>query len=306
MEQWVYLNGRYLPMAEAMVPVEDRGYQFADGIYDVLKLAGWRPVRFREHMKRLRESCEGILISDIPTMAEWESILAELAERSGLSRSLESQCILYIQVTRGVAPRNHLIPEPQPQPTICAYFKTPPNYTPEQRTYGVAMSTQPDERWLRCHIKAIGLLPVVLAKHAARKAGAFEALLVRDGIVTEAASCNVFCVKDGAVFTHPEGPLILSGITRGIVLDAARRLGIPVYEQPVALSEFRKADEAFLSSTTMNVMPVTVLDGVPIGTGNVGPITRAVAAEVEAIIREELQAGVDLGSGIVTSLPVGK
>jgi len=288
-------------MAQAMVPIEDRGYQFADGIYDVLKLSGWRPVRFRDHMNRLRESCEGILISNIPTMAEWETILAELAARSGLSHSLESQCILYIQVTRGVAPRNHLIPDPQPQPTICAYFKAMPHYTPQQRTNGVAVSTQPDERWLRCHIKAIGLLPVVLAKHAARKAGAFEALLVRDGIVTEAASCNAFCVKDGAIFTHPEGPFILSGITRGIVFDAARRLGIPVHEQPVPLTEFRRADEAFLSSTTMNVMPVTVIDGAPVGNGRVGPITRAVAAEVEAIIREELEATVDLGAGIASS-----
>ncbi len=275
-------------MSEAVVPIEDRGYQFADGVYDVLKFHGRKPVRLAQHLERLAESCAGLLIEGVPSAAEWRNIISELADRSELSHDVAEQTILYIQVTRGVAPRLHVPPIPQPPPTVIAYFKAAPRYATELRENGVAMISHPDERWSRCNIKSIALLPVVLAKHAARAAGVFEALLVRDGIVTEGGASNAFCVRDGVVFTHPEGPKILSGVTRGIVLDAARRAGIEVREVPVTLEEFRAADEAFLSSTTMNVMPVTRLDGRPIGDGRVGAITRHLAETVEEIIQDEL------------------
>lgn len=290
MRQVVYLNGRFLPMAAAVVPIEDRGYQFADGVYDVLKFHGRKPLRMSQHLERLAESCTGLRIAGIPTRRQWEEIIGELAERSGLAHEPTETTVLYIQVTRGVAPRIHYFPDPQPSPTVLAYFKAAPVYPPELREHGAALISHPDERWARCHIKSIALLPVVLAKQAAREAGALEALLVRDGIVTEGGASNAFCVRDGVVYTHPEGPRILSGVTRGIVLDAAKRLGIEVRQQPVTLEEFRTADEAFLSSTTMNVMPVTRLDGVPIGKGHVGPVTQALAQGVEQIIHEETGA----------------
>jgi D-alanine transaminase len=288
LRQVVYLNGSFVEKARALVPVEDRGFQFADGVYDVLICHGRRPVRLHEHLKRLRESCEGLRITESPSEGEWREILSQLADASELTRDAGEKVILYIQVTRGVAPRVHVFPDPLPKPTVLAYFKAAPVYTEEQRQNGVALISAPDERWGRCHIKSIALLPVVLAKQAAREAGAFEALLVRDGVVTEGGASNAFCVRNGVVYTHPEGPRILSGITRGIVLDAAKRAGVEVRETPVTIDEFRAADEAFLSSTTMNVMPVTRLDGAPIGNGKVGPVTRLLASKVEEIIREEL------------------
>lgn len=288
LRQIVYLNGSFVPMAEARVSIEDRGYQFADGVYDVLIYHGRRPVRLAQHLERLAESCAGLRIDGVPSASQWEAILGELAERSQLGDRFEDKALLYLQVTRGVAPRIHYFPEPKPTPTVLAYFKSAPVYTREQREEGVALVSVPDERWGRCHIKSIALLPVVLAKQAAREAGAFEALLVREGIVTEGGASNAFCVRDGIVWTHPEGPRILSGVTRGVVLEAAERLGIEVRQEPVSLEDFRAADEAFLSSTTMNVMPVTRLDGAAIGTGRVGPVTRRLAEAVEAIIREEL------------------
>ncbi len=294
MRQVVYLNGRFVPMAEAVVPIEDRGYQFADGVYDVLKFHGRCAVRLTAHLERLTESCAGLRIEGVPPAQEWRSIMAELAERSELGHTFEDTVILYIQVTRGVASRIHYFPEPRPNPTVLAYFKAAPVYPVEWRRDGASVITMPDERWGRCHIKSIALLPVVLAKQAAREAGALEALLVRDGIVTEGGASNAFCVRQGVIFTHPEGPRILSGVTRGIVLDAARRLGIEVREEPVPIEEFRAADEAFLSSTTMNVMPVTRIDSAPVGSGAVGEITRSIAAAVEEIIREEHQAQASL------------
>lgn len=290
MRQVVYLNGTFLPMAEAVVPIEDRGYQFADGVYDVLKFHGRKPVRLRQHLERLAESCAALRITGVPSHQQWEEIIGELAERSDLAPEPTDTTVLYIQVTRGVAPRIHYFPAPQPAPTVLAYFKAAPVYPDDLRKHGAALLSHPDERWARCHIKSIALLPVVLAKQAAREAGALEALLVRDGMVTEGGASNAFCVRDGVVFTHPEGPHILSGVTRGIVLDAARRLGVEVRQQAVTLEEFRTADEAFLSSTTMNVMPVTRLDGAPIGNGHVGPVTQALAQSVEQIIREETGA----------------
>jgi D-alanine transaminase len=290
LRQIVFLNGKFVPMAEAVVAVEDRGYQFADGVYDVMKFYGRRPLRLGPHLGRLMDSCAGLRIEGGHGTAEWAEIISSLAERSDVSRDPGAQTILYLQVTRGVAPRNHMLPSPSPKPASVAYFKAPPVYTPEQREQGVALSTQPDERWARCQIKSIALLPVVLAKQAAREAGAFEALLVKDGIVTEGAATNVFCVRGGVAYTHPQGCRILSGVTRGLVMDAASRIGVEVREEPVAIEDFRAADEVFLSSTTMDVMPVTRLDGAPIGNGKVGEVTSRLAEAVLRIIREETGA----------------
>src|SRR5690606_16510588 len=163
--------------------------------------------------------------------------------------------------------------------------KPAPSFTPEFRRAGITLSVQPDERWNRCYIKSICLLPAILAKQAAVEAGAFEALLVRDGVVTEGGSTNTFCVIGGEVHTYPEGGQILSGITRRMVLEAAAKCGIRVVERPVTLDEFLTADEAFVCSTTLDIMPVTKVDDRAIGTGVAGPVTERLMAGLDEIVK---------------------
>jgi D-alanine transaminase len=285
--EYVYLNGSYVAKADAVVPVDDRGYQFADGVYEVVKYYGRRPLRLDLHLERLEESCAGLRIIGAPAAAEWVQILDALVECTDLPDD-PGQCFtLYQQVTRGVAPRNHLFPSGV-KPGCVAYFMKCPVYAPELRERGIALSSQPDERWNHCDLKTIMLLPSIMAKQAARDAGAFEALLVRSGVVTEGSSTNVFCVREGIVYTHPGGGAILSGVTRALTLMAAERAGLQVREEPVTHSQFAAADEAFLTSTTMNVMPATVLDGKPIGSGEVGPITCRIASAVDDLINQEI------------------
>jgi len=290
-----YVNGQYVDLEKAMVPVEDRGYQFADGVYEVSRFIGWRPVRLSEHLKRLEESCELLGIRGAPAAANWRRIIALLLEQSGIPDDDTFETILYQQVSRGVAPRSHLFPPPTTPPTCVAYFRIKPAYTAEQRRNGVALITQPDERWNRCNIKSVCLLPSVLAKHAAHEAGGFEALLVRDGIVTEGSSTNAHCVIGGKIVTHPDGPRILSGVTRTLTFDAAAQAGIEVVQRPVSIAEFMAADEAFLTSTTMNVMPVTKIDHKPVGSGRVGPVTQRLADAVEELMRRELRSCREFG-----------
>jgi D-alanine transaminase len=287
MKDVVFLNGRFIAKADAVVPVDDRGYQFADGVYEVMKFYGRRPLRIVEHLQRLRDSCEALRIEGGPTTEEWQKILAQLAVESELPDDASTVHILYLQITRGVARRNHLFPAGV-EPTSVAYFMTAPVYSPEQRENGVALMSHPDERWSQCHIKSIALLPCIMAKQAAREAGAFEALLVKGSVVTEGSSTNAFCVRNGAVYTHPQSGAILPGVTRTLVQQAAARAGVGFLEQAITLAEYADADEAFLSSTTMNVMPVTRLDNRPIGDGKVGCVTRRVAAAVDEIIAEEV------------------
>jgi D-alanine transaminase len=280
-----YVNGHYVDLDSAVVPVEDRGYQFADGVYEVTRFAGRRPVRLDAHLDRLVTSVAGLRIAGAPGHTEWQEIIRRLMDECELPDDESHQTILYQQVTRGAAPRNHLFPpEGSTRPGVVAYFRLCPAYTAQQREEGVALLSQVDERWNRCWIKSLLLLPAVLAKQAAREAGAFEALLVRNGIVTEGSATNAFCVRSGTVWTHPGGPCVLPGVTRIVLLEAAENLGIPVREEGVTLEEFAAADEAFLTSTTMSVMPVTVLDGRPIGSGRVGDVTRRLAAEVDRLL----------------------
>ncbi|MCX7717194.1 MAG: D-amino acid aminotransferase [Candidatus Sumerlaeaceae bacterium] len=280
-----YVNGDYVDLASAVVSVEDRGYQFADGVYEVTRFDGRQPVRLDAHLDRLITSVAGLRIAGAPDHAEWRRIIRRLMDECELPDDKSHRTILYQQVTRGSAPRNHLFPpEGTTKPGVVAYFRMCPAYTEEQRENGVALLSQVDERWNRCWIKSLLLLPAVLAKQAAREAGAFEALLVRRGIVTEGSATNAFCVRGGTVWTHPGGPCVLPGVTRMALLEAAENLGIPVREEGVTLEDFAAADEAFLTSTTMSVMPVTTLDGRPIGTGRVGDVTRRLAAEVQRLL----------------------
>jgi D-alanine transaminase len=197
---------------------------------------------------------------------------------------------MYQQVSRGVCARNHVFPKTHCEPSLVAYFRPAPAYSSEQRAAGIELSSQPDERWERFHINSVCLLPVVLAKQAAIESGAFEALLVRDGLVTEGGATNAYCVRDGVVWTHPEGKHILSGVTRALVFEAAERAGVTIRQEAVTIEQFRAADEAFISSTTMDIMPVTRLDHKPVADGKVGPITSRLVQSISEIISHELGA----------------
>jgi len=290
MQDIVYLNGSFVPREQAVVSVEDRGYQFADGIYEVTKFYGHTPFRLRQHLERLERSAGFMGITGTLSISEWEGVIAELMERCELPADPASEYTLYQQVTRGVYPRAHLFPRGPHQPASIAYFRKAPVYQPELREEGIALSAQPDERWNRCCIKTICLLPAIWAKQAAVNAGANEAVLVRDGIVTEGASTNTFCIIGGEILTHPEGGRILSGVTRQVVFEAAERAGIKVTERPVTLEELVAAQEVFVSSTTMGIMPVSRVDDAVIGAGCAGPMTRRLARAMGEIVEEDLAA----------------
>lgn len=289
MKDICFVNGQFVPREQAVVSIEDRGYQFGDGVYEVIRFHGRKGLRVVPHLERLLRSSEALRISGGSTVEQWLAIIEELIEKCDLPTDSDFVTGLYIQVSRGVAPRNHLFPKEKIKPAEVAGFRLAPQHPAEARENGVKLSTQPDERWNRCFIKAIALLPAVLSKQAATEAGAYEALLVRDGVVTEGGATNVFCVRNGAVYTHPEGPYILSGITREVVFEAAKKAGISLYEEPVRYEDFLAADEAFISSTTMDIMPVTKIDDDKIiGDGKVGPVTKALIEAFNEIIAQEI------------------
>ncbi|HEY8450619.1 MAG TPA: aminotransferase class IV, partial [Bacillota bacterium] len=211
-ELTVFLNGRFVPYEQAVIPVEDRAFLFADGVYEVIPCYGGRPFRLELHLERLRQSATALEIRLPYPLAEFERIVHELIRLNNLS-----DASVYLQVSRGVAPRNHLFPEGA-QPTVVGIARpfTPPS--DEELERGVRAITAPDNRWGICYIKTVGLLPNVLARQAAHRRGADEAILVRDGLVTEGTASNVFCVLDGIVYTHPLAN-ILPGITRTTVLE---------------------------------------------------------------------------------------
>lgn len=266
-----YLNGQFLPRASAAVPVEDRGFIFGDGVYEVWRVVDGRLFETERHLTRLRHGLAELRIA-APDVARADALL-EVADRvlgeSGLG---DGEATLYLEVTRGTAPRTHQFPSASTQPTVfmMANRFTPPN---ELRARGASAITAPDIRWLRCDIKTIQLLPNVLAKQAAAERGAMEALMVRDGVVTEGSHANVLAVFDGVLRTHPLTNLILPGITRAVVLELARDLGIPVREDAFTDAELMRADELFLAGTTADVMPLVRVNDQPIGSGAPGPIT---------------------------------
>lgn len=284
----VYLNGKFLEREDAQISVEDRGFQFADGIYEVTRFHGRRGLRLNAHQDRLQKSGQFMKFAGVHSADEWHDIIGRLVEANELPEDPTIRHTLYQQVSRGACPRAHLFPKDPIQPTSIAYFRKAPSYPPELRETGIKLSAQPDERWNKCYIKSICLLPAIWAKQAAVDTGATEALLVRNGIVTEGASTNIFCVIDNEIHTHPEGGHILSGVTRQLVIEAAERAGIKINQRPVPLDEFLTADEAFVSSTTMDVMPVTSVDDTEISNGQVGPLTKNVMAALAELVAKDL------------------
>lgn len=267
----VYLNGAFLPVAEARVSVLDRGFLFGDGVYEVIPVYGGRPFRLDHHLARLDHSLHGIRIANPLSHTQWCEVLLELIARNGAGDQS-----LYLQVTRGTAPqREHTFP-PEPQPTVFA-MASPLAEPDEGIRNGVGAVTVDDIRWKHCNIKAITLLPNVLMRQYAIDAGAAEAILLRDGNATEGAASNVFIVKDGEVRTPPDSNLLLPGITRDLIVELCRAHAIPCREIDISEAELRDADEIWISSSTKEVVAVIRLDGATIGDGAPGPLWRQIS-----------------------------
>lgn len=263
----VYVNGTIVPRDEATISVEDRGFNFADGIYEVVRIAGGRPFRIEAHLDRLQGGARTLEI-DLPLDRD---ALREAVLEVARANELEEGTI-YVQLTRGVAPRQHAFPRGV-RPTLVMLAKDSAGPPVESLERGVAVVTAPDLRWGYCEVKTIGLLPNVIAYQHARSDGCHEALLVRRGVVTEGSHSSAFCVRDGTVYTHPIDN-ILPSITRRYLVESLRGDGFEVKEEAVALEEFRVADEIFLTGTTTEVLGVVTIDGAEIGSGEVGPVTR--------------------------------
>ncbi len=274
MSRIAYVNGRYLPIGAPAVQIEDRGYQLADGVYEVCKVVAGQFRDLDRHLDRLERSLAAVRIPMPMARRALELVMRETWRRNGLPDAM-----VYLQVSRGVAPRNHAFPSTV-RPSLVVTVR--PSRLPSAREmeHGVRVITLPDERWARCEIKSISLLPNVLAKQSAVEAGCREAWLVDgEGHVTEGASSNAYIVdRDGRVVTHPLGPAILGGITRSIILELARAAGIEVVERAFTVEEAMAAREAFLTSTTSLVLPVTEIDGRPVANGRPGTVTTRLAA----------------------------
>lgn len=266
----VYLNGELLPKERALISVDDRGFLFGDGVYEVTPAYGGSLFRMDRHLDRIRRGLAALRIDFDPEPLD--QVHCNLLAANGLEEA--EVAIVYAQVTRGVAPRAHAFPTTPVQPTVYAFaeeFQRPPR---EQWKLGYMATLVPDRRWARVDIKTIGLLPNCLAMQAAVEAGAADALLVRDGIALEGAVNNFFAVLNGMVVTHPATNHILHGITREYVLELCRDLALAVEERPIQVEELWQAEEAFFTGTTTEVRPTVQIDGRPIGDGRVGPVAK--------------------------------
>ncbi|MDH3240472.1 MAG: D-amino-acid transaminase [Alphaproteobacteria bacterium] len=275
MTRIAYVNGRYLPHRRAAVHVEDRGYQFADGVYEVIAVDHGRLVDAGPHLERLARSLNELSIARPMTDAALRHVLGEVVRRNRVRRG-----ILYLQITRGVAPRSHAFPDGA-KPALVVTARSLPPADPAAAEKGCAVITVPDIRWKRCDIKTVSLLPNVLAKQQAKDAGAFEALQVdADGFVTEGSAANAWIITEaGVLVTRPADHAILDGVTRRSVMALAARAGIAVEERPFTVAEAKGASEAFLTGTTAMVMPVVRIDGTPVGGGKPGPFSLRLLAD---------------------------
>ena len=273
-----YVNGRFGPLAEAVVSIEDRGFQFGDGVYEVIRTYRGQPFAIEEHLSRLARSAQALQLSLGHTKAEWNSLIQE-----GLRLSRLPETKIYLQITRGQAPRDHPFP-PSLAPTLVMTFRELHPLEAAVRKAGVQAITVDDIRWGRCDIKSVNLLANVLARQRAKEAGVFEAILHREGMVTEGSVSNVMVVRNGALQTAPEGHRILSGVTRAIVLELARKEGLPVAETFVSRDDLLSASEVFLTGTTVEVLPVVRVDGGAIGSGVPGPVSQLLSRRWETLV----------------------
>jgi D-alanine transaminase len=267
MNELVWNNGVVSPLAEAKVGVEDRGYQFADGVYEVIRLYDGRPFTLREHLERLERSSAGIKMALPMSAAALSKEVLQFLPRTNVRDGM-----VYLQATRGCAARNHVFPK-NCKPSVLFYVRHLAPLDAPGDGEGAALFTVQDERWKKCWIKSIALLANVLAKNEAVAAGADEAVFVEDGVVSECSASNLFVVRGGKVVTHPVGPNVLPGITRMVLQQAAGQAGVEWVERPVKFEEAVSADEVFITSTTREISWVGKWDGKTVGGGRCGPVT---------------------------------
>jgi D-alanine transaminase len=262
-----FVNGAFLPFEDATVSIDDRGFQFGDGVYEVLRVYGGVPFRPGEHLARLERSARSIGIVLPFHVEQWTELITDALQRSGYHEAK-----IYIQVTRGVAPRDHSY-SASLAPTVVVTVRSLAPPADGLYRNGVNVITVTDLRWGRCDIKCTSLLGNVLAKQQAVNEGVFEALFVRDGCVLEGATSNVMIVQGGRLITPPEGPLLLSGVTRLVALQIADESGVSTEQRPIKETELHTAEEVFLTGTIIEILPVVRVNGRPIGTGAPGPKT---------------------------------
>jgi D-alanine transaminase len=271
MARVAYVNGRYLMRDMAAVSIEDRGYQFADGVYEVIWVQQGRPVDLGRHLDRLDDSLQSLGISRPMSHAALKVVVGEVIRRNLLRNGH-----VYIQSTRGVSRRDHLVPEGT-LPSLVVMASRESQRDAHIQEQGVAVITIPDIRWKRCDIKSIALLPNIIGKQKASQGNAFDAWQVNGhDIITEGTTTNAWIIgAKGEVITHPANHSILSGITRQVVMELAMEEGLSVYERPFTVAEARRAKEAFITSTTNYVVPVVSIDGHKVGAGRPGPVTKS-------------------------------
>lgn len=262
----VYLNGQFLPLAEAKISPLDRGFLFGDGAYEVIPVYSRHAFRIDEHLNRLQRTLDGIRLDNPHAVGEWRA----LVEHVIAANNFDDQSV-YIQVTRGADDKRDQAFPAGVQPTV--FIFTAPLVTPTavQRETGIAVVSALDNRWLRCDLKTVALLANVLLRQQAIDAGCVETIMLRDGYLTEGAASNIFAVKDGVLLAPPKDHRMLPGITYDVVLELAARHGMPYEVREIAESEVRAADELWMTSSTKEVLPITLLDGKPVGTGRPGP-----------------------------------
>ena len=283
----VYLNGEFLPRSEARLSVDDRGFFFGDGVYEVTRSVDGKLFESGRHMKRLARGLRELRLEPTQSLDDIEALSLELLGHNDIT---SGEGTVYLQITRGAAPRTHHFP---PAGTPCTVFLSAQRFTVphDKRATGIAVITYPDIRWSRCDIKTVNLLAAVMAKQQAVDEGVFEALFVRESAVTEGSHTNVFGVIDGELRTYPASNLILGGVTRDVVLELARELGLPVNETPFHLHHVKDLQECFLTGTTTDVMPVVQFDGAPVGTGKPGKMTMVLYEALAARLYGAVAAG---------------
>ena len=266
-----YLNGTFLPLEDAQIPVMDRGFLFGDGVYEVIPVYAGKLFRIAHHLKRLKNSLDAVRIGNPLADDEWNTMLKELVSRNG-----GSDQAVYLQVTRGVAPtRDHAFPA-DTRPTLFAMSTPSAAAIDINSVTGVTAITLPDIRWKLCNIKAITLLPNVLLRQQAIDTGSAEAILIKNGYAIEGAASNLFIVKDGLLITPPNGPDLLPGITRDLIIELAANHAMPFRETGITEAELFNADEIWLTSSTREISPVTRLDDTIISAGTPGPMWKQI------------------------------
>ncbi|MFJ7724594.1 D-amino-acid transaminase [Neobacillus sp. NPDC097160] len=273
-----YFNGEFIQLDQAVVPIDERGHQFGDGVYEVIRVYDGKPFMLDEHLQRLITSARAIKLQVEQSEEDFKAIILEAVQKSNLL-----DCDVYLQITRGIAVRKHLFPE---APLSVSMTVRPAKIIEDSvRENGVTAMFHTDERWANCYIKSLNLLPNILAKQTADESGCFEAILVKDGYVTEGTSSNVYILKDGAVYTTPLSKQILSGITRMAVEKVTHSLEIPFIEKMFTPDELLEADEVFMTSTSSEILPIVKVDGKDINQGNPGELTLKMHKKFKELIK---------------------